>query len=68
MAIYHSNDRYEFDLTIKHYGDKDRRIDPYMGGYPRQEEKPEEELKESLTFNSRTATEVVRKLLDYLER
>ena len=65
MAIYNGGDRYEFDLTIKHFGYKNEPIDPYS---PRRErdEKPKEELKEKLTFNSRTATEVIRKLLDYL--
>lgn len=65
MAIFDGGDRYEFDLTIKHYGYK-RQSDPYVSSRI-SDEKPKEELKEKLTFNARTAVEVVRKLLDYLQ-
>lgn len=64
MAIYSDGTRYEFDLTIKKYGNKNQERGMYDPS-PR-EEKRTEELKEKLTFNSRTAVEVIRKLLDYL--
>jgi hypothetical protein len=67
MAFYQNYERFEFDLTIKHYGNKERKQDPYSGIREREEEKPVEELKEKLTFNSRTAVEVIRKLLDYIQ-
>ena len=66
MAIYSNGDRFEFDLTIKHFGYKQEPTDYYTGIREREEKKPIEELKEKLTFNSRTATEVIKKLLDYI--
>ena len=56
-------DRYEFSLTVKHYGEKPgaRPYDPYPD-----EKEPKEELLEELSFKSLSAVEVIRKCLDYL--
>ncbi len=64
MAIYNGGSRFEFDLTIKHYGYKESKRNMYDPS--ERDEKPIEELKEKLTFNSRTAVEVIQKLLDYI--
>lgn len=56
-----SLDKYEFDLVVKHYGHKSG---PYYD-YKRDEEK-KPELLEKLEFNTLSAVEVIRKLLDYI--
>lgn len=53
-------DKFEFDLTVKHFGHKP---DPY--GSSRDEGK-KPELLEKLEFKTLSAVEVIRKLLDYL--
>lgn len=66
MAMYRNNTRYEFNLTVKKYGDKEVKRDPYDYTGARLEENSEEELKEELTFNALSSVEVIRKLLDYI--
>ena len=63
--MYIDGPRFEFDLTIKKYGVKSSDRGMYDPPPPR-DEKPKEELLEKLTFNSRGAVEVIRKLLDYI--
>ncbi|TVL99558.1 MAG: hypothetical protein CV087_17515 [Candidatus Brocadia sp. WS118] len=60
MALNIGGDRYEFELTVKHYG-KEQKFSPYE-----REKEPEEKLMENLEFKSLTAVEVMRKLLDYV--
>ena len=55
-------DKYEFDLTVKHYGHRPSREDMY---HPAMDE-PKQELLEKLEFKTLSAVEVIRKLLDYL--
>lgn len=66
ISMFDRSDRYEFELTVKHYGIKNEPRSPYDGIRGRDEKKPEEELKEKLEFKSLTAVEVMRKLLDYV--
>lgn len=59
MAIQFAG--YEFDLTVKQYGYKR----DYYGDVSNSEKKPE--LVEELKFNSLSAVEVLRKLIDYIQ-
>jgi len=58
-------DKYEFDLTVKHYGTKPGRYGEYYE-LKREEVKEKQEILEKLEFKSISAVEVIRKLLDYL--
>ena len=56
-----SIDKFEFDLTVKHYGHKPGKYQYY--------DRPDDskpELLEKLEFKTLSAVEVIRKLLDYL--
>lgn len=66
ISMFDRSDRYEFELTVKHFGIKNEPRDMYMGNRDPEEKKPVEELKEKLEFKSLTAVEVMRKLLDYV--
>lgn len=55
--------RFEFSLTVKKIGEKNTR--DYL---PRGNEPVEEVELEKLQFNSLTAVEVIRKLLDYINQ
>lgn len=51
----------EFDLTIRVWVDKRTMRDQYI-----QNGNPELEVKEELNFKTLSATEVIRKVLDYI--
>ena len=55
--------KYEFDLTVKHYGYKPARG---MYDYPMESKELKQELLEELEFKTLSAVEVIRKLLDYI--
>lgn len=59
-------DKYEFDLTVKHYGQKPDRGYMYDPMYERNKDNNKQELLEKLEFKTLSAVEVIRKLLDYL--
>lgn len=56
----------EFDLTVKKWGEKGNRSIYDAPIRYKDNEEPELEIKEELNFKSLSATEVIRKLLDYL--
>lgn len=53
-------DNYEFDLTVKHFGHK-----PGYMGYTTEDDK-KQELLEKFELKTLSASEVIRKLLDYI--